>query len=69
MTDSVNDEAVYRTAPTTPGLLIITENISHKLKDKTRLFQKPCQTPSLVNISIGPKIHKRQKEALRTEIT
>ena len=26
MTESINDEAVYRTAPATPGLLIIWSN-------------------------------------------
>ena len=34
MNESINDEAVYRTAPATPGLLKIIHNVKNKLKEK-----------------------------------
>ena len=41
MTESINDEAVYRTAPATPGLLIIIDVcVKAKVKIMLRHFQK-----------------------------
>ena len=47
LTELMNDEAVYRTAPATPGLLI-TEILSDRGDCRTA----PA-TPGLLNISIG----------------
>ena len=42
MTDLINDEAVYRTAPTTPGLLNITQksNKTKKSLKKVKVTKK-----------------------------